>query len=292
MNLPSAQSAELRVENNGCELALSVDGPDDAVPLLFVHGLGSAQVLWQPWIAELSANYRCWNLDLRGHGASDRVPGGYHADGYASDVVAALDHIGKPVIGIGHSLGGSSITRVAARGHRGLRALYVLDSSILRRPGVASTSAAIFEHQLAMVRQFQAEGRPIEAYRDVLAAAPNPVGGSNAETMVPEQLLGRAESLSQMDPECMAVVVERMTVEGPVAATSAFAEPAVSIPIRVIAADPSMGAAFRPEYAAELVTHAPHAQVRTIEGVGHQLLMMKGFDVALLADLNQWISTL
>lgn len=278
----------LRVDNRGIGLALSVDGPTAAPPLLFVHGLGSAQVLWEPWIAELATDHRCWNLDLRGHGASDRAPGGYNPDAYASDVAAALEHIGEPVVAIGHSLGGSSITRVAATGHPGIRALYLLDSPILRRPGVASTSAAIFERQLAMVRQFQSERRPVEDYRQVLAGAANPVGGTNAETMVPSQLLGRAQSLSQMDPECMAVVVD----DGAARVAAPFVEPRVSVPMRAIAADPTMGAAFRPEHGDELRTLCPQAQVRTVQGVGHQLMMMQGFDSELLMDLQQWLEQL
>lgn len=271
---------QMTIANGDIELALGVDG--DGPDVLFVHGLGSAQVLFAPMVAHLASNYRCWNLDLRGHGASDRAPGAYQLTDYASDVAAALDHIGRPTVGVGHSLGGSSLTEVAAGDHRWLRAIYVLDSSLLRAPAERSTSATIFERQLAMLRSFQPENRPVEDYEEVLAAAPNPVGGTNSETMLPGQLRGRAESLSQLDPECLEVLLAGG--RGPAA------NPSMEIPLRVLAADPDMGAGFRPQYAALVREHSPQAEIDTIEGVGHQLMMMRGFDEPITADLVRWLA--
>lgn len=274
-----APTRNLTIDNNGVDLALSVTGvgPD----VLFVHGLGSAQVLWQPTIEVLSARYTCWNLDVRGHGASDRAPGTYRLVEYATDVSAALDHIGRPTFGVGHSLGGMALSHLAAAAHDNLAAIYVLDSPLFRPANEPSTSQSLFERQLAMVRAFQAEGKPVDAYEAVLAGAPSTVGGTNGETMVPAQLRGRAESLSQMDPECMAVVVQGQLGD-PV-------PPTASIPMRVIAADPTRSAAFKAGYGDLLTAITPHAEIRTIEGVGHQLMMMKGFDVQVQDDLALWL---
>jgi len=269
----------LTTSNGGVQLAISVAG--SGPNLLFVHGLGSAQVLWQPMIATLSDRFTCWNLDLRGHGSSDRASGSYNMAAYASDVSAALDHIGAPAIGVGHSLGGMALTHVAVDDHGALAALYVLDSPLFRPPGEQSSSRAIFERQLAMVRSFQAEGKPVDAYEEVLAGAPNPVGGTNRETMVPAQLRGRAESLSQMDPECMAQVIDGRLVE-PLPA-------AVAVPMRMVAADPNMGAAFKSDYSDRLLELTPHAEIETIHGVGHQLMMMKNVDKQIEQDLVAWL---
>ena len=270
------------ISNDGIELALSSEGsgPD----LLFVHGLGSARVFWFPFIAQLSDRYRCWNLDLRGHGASGRAPGAYRLGDYTSDVRAALDHIGGPTIGIGHSLGGLGLCGVAAAGHEALVGLYVLDSPLLRTAGEGSSVQGPFERQLAMIKRFQPEGRPVGDYEAVLADAPNPVGGTNRETMLASQLRGRAESLSQLDPECMEVVLRGEILEQAM-------NPVVTVPIRVIAADPDRGAAFRPEHADMLRDLSPQAEVETILGVGHQLIMMKGFDEQIRLDLEWWLET-
>ncbi len=193
------------IDNNGVRLALATngDGPD----LLFVHGLGSAQVLWYPLIAALRDRYTCRNLDLRGHGASNRTPGAYTPEAYASDVATAQDHIGHATVGIGHSLGGISLARVGAAGHRHLAAAYLLDSSIFSPPGGRTAVTAIFEPQLAMLREFQPQNRPVDDYEARLAAAPTPAGSTNRDLMVPSQFRGRAESLSQLDPECIEVVL-------------------------------------------------------------------------------------
>lgn len=269
------------IDNDGVGLALAVEGngPD----LLFVHGLGSAQVLWHPLIAALSDRYRCWNLDLRGHGASDRAPGNYTPAAYASDVAAALDHIGRPTVGIGHSLGGGSLARTGAAEHTHLSAAYLLDSTIFPPPGGRTASAAIFERQLAMLREFQPQNRPVDDYEERLAAAPTPAGSTNADVMVPSQLRGRAESLSQLDPECIeSILAGRLLAD--------HVLPALHIPLRVIAADPDLGASFRPEHAARLRELTPHAEIETTTGVGHQLMMMRGFDEQIRLDLVDFLA--
>lgn len=270
----------MRVMNDGVGLALDAhgEGPD----VLFVHGLGSAQVLFRPFIDRLADRYRCWNLDLRGHGASDRAPGAYGQADYASDVAAALDHIGRPTIGVGHSLGGNSLAFVAAGAHPGLTALYVLDSPLVRKPDQPSTSAAIFERQLAMLREFQPQNRPVADYEAVLGSAQNPVGGTNGDTMLPEQLRGRAESLSQLDPECIEILLGGQRGPSPA--------PTMTIPLRILAADPDRGASFRPEFAAIVREHAPQVEIRTIEGVGHQLMMMRDFAEPVFGDLERWLA--
>lgn len=273
------------IDNGGVGLALTSvgDGPD----LLFVHGLGSAQLLWRPLVRALSDRYRCWTLDLRGHGASDRAPGAYNMAAYSSDVAAALDHIGAPTIGVGHSLGGNSLARAAALNHSNLRAVYLLDSGLFRPPGQGPGPGivALFEKQLAMLREFQPENRPVDDYLEVLAAAPYPAGGTNAEVMVPEQLRGRAESLSQLDPDCI-----KATLSG--YADEKVVPPELAIPTRMVAADPSLGAAFGSGQEEQLLELTPHATVRAMLGVGHQLMMVKGYDDEVRMDLEAWLGSL
>lgn len=69
------------------------------------------------------------------------------------------------------------------------------------------------------------------------------------------------------------------------------APPALAIPLRVIAADPDLCASFRPEYADRLWELTPHAEVETMHGVGHQLMMMRGFDEKVRADLEAFLTS-
>ncbi len=288
------------IDNGDTKLALSHvgDGPN----LLFVHGLGSAQLLWGPLVRVLQDRYRCWTLDLRGHGASDRTPGAYNLPGYGSDVAAALDHIAAPTVGIGHSLGGTSLARTAAGCHRHLRAVYLLDSGLFRPAGKTPPTALVelFNNQLAMLRQFQPENRPIEDYQEVLAAAPYPAGGTNQDVMVPEQLRGRAESLSLLDPDCIEATLAGFVASDKVARDKVARDKlprdsvslAFTIPTRVVAADPSLGAVFRPEHEGQLVALTPQATVFTMLGVAHQLMMIKGYDDEVRQDLEAWLADL
>lgn len=271
--------ATLRVDGDRVGLSLSVEGagPD----ILFVHGLGSARSMWAPLVAGLRARWRCWCLDLRGHGDSDRAPGAYSADDYAADVGTALDRIARPTIGVGHSLGGSSLVGAATAGHPHLRALYALDARLFPTPDGRSGAHRAFEAQLAMLREFQPERRPLDDYVARLGAAPYVGGGTNAEAMTPDQLRARADGLAHLDPECLEVTLAGARAE-PVA-------PEVAIPIRVIAADPDLGASFRPEWHDRLRALSPRAEIETMTGVGHQLLMIRGYDERVAADLGTWL---
>lgn len=270
-----------RIDNNGVELAMADEG--DGPDLLFVHGLGSAQVLWHSFVEDLRDRYRCWNLDLRGHGASGRAPEAYSPSFYGSDVAAALNHIGRPTIGIGHSLGGMAVVRVGAEGHPLLRAVYAIDSPVLRLPGEQSTMGAIFERQLAMLREFQPQNRPVDDYEAVLAAAPYVGGGTNGERFLPAQLRGRAESLSQLDPECLEALLNGSMAVEPLS-------PALSIPFRMVAADPELDAVFRPEHHEALRAESPHVEIETMQRVGHQMMMIEGFDTLVRDDLERFLA--
>jgi pimeloyl-ACP methyl ester carboxylesterase len=88
---------------------LGGDGP----PLLFCHPTGFHAMTWAPLAGELATGARCWSLDFRGHGDSTAPDDGdYTWAGMAEDVLAVVDHIGRPPAGmlaIGHSLGGAAL---------------------------------------------------------------------------------------------------------------------------------------------------------------------------------------
>lgn len=91
---------------NDFTVAYEVAGHE--LPLLLVHGFPLDKTLWEPQIEDLADTARVIAPDLRGHGASDPVPGEYPMDLLADDCVALLDelHIEKPVVVCGLSMGG------------------------------------------------------------------------------------------------------------------------------------------------------------------------------------------
>jgi len=76
--------------------------------LIFLHGTGSAGEMWKGQIEFFTARgYRCYVIDLRGHGATDE-PGEFtNLDVHLADVVETLESadIKFPAAFIGHSLG-------------------------------------------------------------------------------------------------------------------------------------------------------------------------------------------
>ena len=64
-----------------------------------------------PWPTHSADRFRCWALDLRGHGRSGRPPDGDFAwSGFATDVLTAVDAPrARPPVAFGHSCGGASL---------------------------------------------------------------------------------------------------------------------------------------------------------------------------------------
>ncbi len=93
------------------------DGPQDAVPVWFVHGLGGASTDWTRLGSALSPLATGYSLDLPGSGRSDPPPGGrYSPEVDAAITAASIDRFGGgPVHLVGNSYGGVVATLVAAR---------------------------------------------------------------------------------------------------------------------------------------------------------------------------------
>jgi sigma-B regulation protein RsbQ len=98
---------------------VTVQGPQDAPPMLFAHGFGCDQHMWRHVAPAFAADHRVGLFDHVGAGGSDPAawdPERYASlDGYATDVLeicAALDLTG--VVFVGHSV--SAMIGVLAAG--------------------------------------------------------------------------------------------------------------------------------------------------------------------------------
>jgi pimeloyl-ACP methyl ester carboxylesterase len=105
------------------------EGPD----LLLVHATGFCAEVFTPLARELESRFHCWGLDLRAHGRSDRPPDGNFAwSGFATDVLAVVDHLGlSSPGGFGHSAGGASLLLAEQARPGRFRSLYCFEPVVL-----------------------------------------------------------------------------------------------------------------------------------------------------------------
>jgi len=109
--------------------AYALHGPEDAPPVVLIHGLGLCRALWQPHLPAFAARFRVIAYDLYGHGASAPLPGEARLGRYAAQIAGLLDHLGIDRAGVvGFSIGGM-INRRFAIDHPGRSwALAILNS--------------------------------------------------------------------------------------------------------------------------------------------------------------------
>ena len=90
-------------------LHVSTTGSTSASPatLLFVHGVDSDSEVWTPTI-DLLAEHHCVAVDLPGHGKSPAStdPVAYERSAMLEDLDAVISELTRPVVFVGHSLGG------------------------------------------------------------------------------------------------------------------------------------------------------------------------------------------
>jgi pimeloyl-ACP methyl ester carboxylesterase len=82
---------------DGLGIEVFVEGPEDGIPVLFMHGWPDSHTLWRHQVAALSeAGYRTITPDLRGFGDSDMAEDAkaYHVSNVVTDMVAILDTLG------------------------------------------------------------------------------------------------------------------------------------------------------------------------------------------------------
>jgi pimeloyl-ACP methyl ester carboxylesterase len=101
-------------------------------PLLVLHGIFEDWRSFAALAAELAGERTVYNVDLRGHGKSDRPARGYRFTDYAADVLAVLDRFGDAEVDLlGHSLGANVALFTASAGHSALGRVIAVDPPIL-----------------------------------------------------------------------------------------------------------------------------------------------------------------
>lgn len=88
-------------------------GPQDAPPLVLIHGSGASGSSWGPVVPALAGRHHVIRVDLPGHGQSPPAAS-YDVAEQAAGLAATLDELGpRPVTVAGHSSGGYIATALA-----------------------------------------------------------------------------------------------------------------------------------------------------------------------------------
>ena len=96
---------------DGSVLQVEFYGPEDGQPIILTHGWGPNSTVWYYAKRQLSDRFRVIVWDLPGLGKSSQPKNNdYSLEKYARDLEAVVNLAGdKPVILLGHSLGGMSV---------------------------------------------------------------------------------------------------------------------------------------------------------------------------------------
>ncbi len=100
---------------DGARIHVVEYGPQDARPILLLHGVTLTSRIWAHQLADFGDKYRVLALDWRGHGASTVGRDGFGLEVLASDLRAVITHFGlTDSVLVGHSMGGMALMRFCA----------------------------------------------------------------------------------------------------------------------------------------------------------------------------------
>jgi len=103
------------IETNGIKMAYQERGQGE--PLILIMGLGAPGSVWEEHVKEYEKHFRCYLLDNRGAGDSDKPAGPYSTRMMAEDVAGLMDALGIRCARIAGISMGSAIAQELALGH-------------------------------------------------------------------------------------------------------------------------------------------------------------------------------
>lgn len=116
-----------------------VDWGGSGFPILFLHGGGQTCRTWDMTIVQIRKRYRCFALDQRNHGDSEKVPDFSISPGAGrEDVRGVVEALGlKQFVLVGMSMGGLNTIAYAAKYPKELRAIAIVDVTPTVKPAGA-----------------------------------------------------------------------------------------------------------------------------------------------------------
>lgn len=112
---------------------------NNAMPIVFIHGVGLRAESWHKQLSVFSKNYRCYAIDMPGHGDSELLA---QSTLQLSDFAQAVAHfieqvIAEPAVIVGHSLGAMTALQTAISYPQVVRGIAAFNA-IYDRPNTAA----------------------------------------------------------------------------------------------------------------------------------------------------------
>ena len=117
--------------STGIAMKVALAGPEDAPPVILIHGFPESHRTWREVAPRLGDRLRLVMPDLRGFGDTDRPQDvtDYATDTLVADIFALADAIGIDRFGlVGHDWGGAIAWAAALRGNPRIERLAIINS--------------------------------------------------------------------------------------------------------------------------------------------------------------------
>ena len=144
-------------------VAIGMDeaGAGDAVPILFLHGVGSDKSVWAPQLAHFGQSRRAVAFDYPGYGDSDPAAAGTTRDDFAAAILAAMDALAIDRAHVcGLSLGGVIAIAMYAAAPERFASLIIADSFAVHPDGPAIFERATNASRTLTMKQLAEQRTP------------------------------------------------------------------------------------------------------------------------------------
>jgi 3-oxoadipate enol-lactonase len=220
-------------------------GVGSALPLVFLHGVGSDKSVWHPQLECFSHVRRAIAFDYPGYGDSDCAPDGTTRDDYASAIISGMHELGVDRAHIcGLSLGGVVAIAMHHAAPGRCASLILADSFAVHPEG-----RAIYERSVAGSRDLPAMA---EARVDMLLAQP-------ADPQVRREVV---ETMARIDSAAYRIGAEAVWL-----ANQRDRAQDIKVPTLVLCGGRDLITPV--DLSNELVDLIPNARMQVIAGAGH-----------------------
>ena len=230
-------------------------------PIVMLHGTTGWGQSFDPLVPWLEKGHRLLIPDLRGHGRSEHVAGGYRVVDFAKDIVAMLEQlVAEPAVLLGHSLGGLVAISVAAERPDLVSGVIIEDAPLwLRRATVkdGSERAYTFFKTLHEILEQVQNGPEIE--QRIRQELPEALERETADL---------AERLARLDADVLRMSFDSSLMDD-FDLDASLAK--IECPTLLIQADPAAGGSLPDEDVQAVLKLLKHGSHRFAAGAGHMV---------------------